>query len=279
MAERYVIDLTRRKASLLKDGVPEETAGKTLPGGLYEEDPDDDGFDYDEDDYDYDEDGYDYDEDGFDDDADYGEEDFDEDLGESMDGGISFRRKPAARKKNAVRQPARRPVAKKRPELPSLTPGGIALILAKIVCIALIAVFLVRQTGTDKLSSTPYETVEAAVSGAAALDTMQPGDNLMVKRLYGIDPNAYEGVFFYYPTSNMGAEEVLLVKYSGDAQKEEIRAAMEKRLASQLDVFEGYGVDQTAMLGKAIIEVRGGYALFVSADDPGVVRDAFLAAL
>ena len=50
---------------------------------------------------------------------------------------------------------------------------------------------------------------------------------------------------------------------------------MKKRLDTQISVFEGYGVDQTAMLQKAVIEVKGGYALFVSADDPTTVVNAF----
>ena len=162
---------------------------------------------------------------------------------------------------------------------PKISTAQIVLLAAKVVCLALIVIFITRQFDTDKESKSDFATVESAVSSASDLNTMQPGDNLMVKRLYGVDPNAYGGVFFYYPTSNMGAEEVLLVKYSSPEQKEEILSAMQKRLDSQLSSFEGYGIEQSAMLKKAVIEAKGGYALFVSADDPDTVVRAFEGAL
>ena len=179
-----------------------------------------------------------------------------------------------------VRKPARRAPQIGTPDFNVVTRSRNLLpILLKAAAIALIAIFIGRQFTTEKMSDSPYETVEAAVKGAAALDTMQEGDNQMIKRLYGLDPNTFEGIMLYYPTSNMGAEEVLLVKLGDETQKEAVSAAIEKRLATQLDSFEGYGVDQTAMLKKAIVNIQGNYALFVSADDPDTVNRAFEDAL
>ena len=118
-----------------------------------------------------------------------------------------------------------------------------------------------------------------AVQSAAELTEVQEGDNQMVKRLYGLDPAEYDGVLLYYPTTNMGAQELLLVKLKDVSQQEAVAAAVENRVTTQKNSFEGYGVEQFDMLERSITEVRGNYVLLIVAKDPDPVRAAFLAAL
>ena len=119
----------------------------------------------------------------------------------------------------------------------------------------------------------------SAVTQAADLTPMQEADGQMVKRLYGLDPNDYEGVLLYYPTTNMGAEELLVIKLRDTTQQEAVTAAIDARMASQMSNFDGYGVGQYEMLEKRITEVRGNYILLVVASDPTPVQQAFLKAL
>ena len=98
-------------------------------------------------------------------------------------------------------------------------------------------------------------------------------------RLYGIDPDDYDGFLLYYPSTNMGAEELLLLKLADDSQREDAAAALEARLAAQKTGFDGYGAEQTALLADSVLEVRGNYLLFCVAENADEVRRAFLAAL
>ena len=97
----------------------------------------------------------------------------------------------------------------------------------------------------------------------------------MLRRLYGLDRTELDDVMLYYPASSMGAEELLLVKMKDTSQKEAVQAAIETRRETQIGNFDGYGAEQTAMLENSIVEVRGNYALFVSAADPAKVQEAF----
>ena len=108
---------------------------------------------------------------------------------------------------------------------------------------------------------------------------MQEGDNQMIKRLYGLDPGSFEGVMLYYPTTNMGAEEILLVRLADPSQAAAVEEAVAQRVTTQKNSFEGYGVQQFEMLENSVTEVWPNYVLFVSAADPGAVREAFLSAL
>ena len=145
----------------------------------------------------------------------------------------------------------------------------------KWLLIIVLAVFLISGRLSNRISITDFSTMAKAVTEATDLTPMQEADNQMLKRLYCLDSASYDGVLLYYPTSNMGAEELLLLKMKDTSQTEEVRTAIENRLATQKKSFDGYGAAQTAMLEKSIIKVRGNYALFISAEDPESVRQAF----
>ena len=150
---------------------------------------------------------------------------------------------------------------------------------AKWLCLVLAVLFIVMISAGGRVSAAAFADVAGAVTEVADLSATQEGDNLMFKRLYGLDASDYEDILLYCPATNMGAEELLLVKLADTSQQEAVAAAMQARVDGQLNVFEGYGVDQCDMLSRSIIEVRGNYVLFVSAADPAAVRQAFLSAL
>ena len=107
----------------------------------------------------------------------------------------------------------------------------------------------------------------------ADLSNTVQGDNQMVRRLYGITPSDYDGVLLFCPKTNMGAEELFLVRLKDPSQAEGVMASIEKRLETQLASFNGYGVDQTEMLEKSVTLSEGGYCLFYSGNDPQKVRN------
>ncbi len=149
----------------------------------------------------------------------------------------------------------------------------------KVLALILMIVFVVSEFSFEKESKAAFSDVSAKVSAKFNMDNVLTGDNQMIKRLYGIDPNEYAGVTLYYPSTNMGSEELLLVKLSDESQKETVRDAMQKRVDSQKKVFEGYAPDQVAMLEKAKIDVEGNYLLMVSSENPDEVVNEFLKAL
>jgi hypothetical protein len=157
-------------------------------------------------------------------------------------------------------------------KIPLLEAGKWLSVLALLV-------FLVISLSANHISQAAFSAVEDAVVSAADVGDMQIADSQMVRRLYGLDPTDYEGVLLYCPTTNMGAEELLLIELKDISQQDTVTAAIEKRVATQMDSFDGYGVDQYDMLENSVTEVQGNYILLVVAADPAPVRQAFLAAL
>ena len=149
----------------------------------------------------------------------------------------------------------------------------------KWLCLVLAAAFLVAISMGSRSSTADFSTVSQAVTAAADLTDTLEGDSQMIRRLYGLDPGDFDGAMLYYPATNMGSRELLLIKLRDRSQEETVRAAMEKRLTTQQDAFEGYAPEQYAMVKSGVVEIRGGYALLISCGDPEAVRQALLDAL
>ena len=151
--------------------------------------------------------------------------------------------------------------------------------ILKWASFAALVFFVFFLSGRDTESTADFDAVAAAVTAAADTEPMQAADNQMIRRLYGLDPAEFEGVLCYYPSSNMGVEEVFLIKLSALEQQESAEAAVKARRDGQRTAFDGYGIEQCAMLDASVIDVKGNYILFVCAADPQPVLDAFLGAI
>lgn len=152
--------------------------------------------------------------------------------------------------------------------------------VARWVTAVLAVVLLVTMLASDPLSDTPPETVEQAVTAVLELSQMQKADNQMIRRLYGLNPADFEACVLYYPLTNMEAEEMLLVKLKDTAQADAVRDAVETRLQTQKDSFDGYGISQFDLLtNHAVCRVSGNYVLFVVNEASDAALQAFLNAL
>ena len=147
--------------------------------------------------------------------------------------------------------------------------------VALVIILSLVVMFR-----ADPISDADPAAVREAVTAYLEPETVLEADNQMIRRLYGLDPAAYDACVLYYPATNMGAEELLLVKLADTAQAEPVRTAIEKRLQTQKNTFDGYGIEQYDLLSShAVVEVRGNWVLFAVDADSDDLRQAFLAAL
>ena len=152
--------------------------------------------------------------------------------------------------------------------------------IARWVAAFAILLSLGTMFGSNKISDADPAEVEAAVIAQLDMTSMLKADNQMVKRLYGLDPASFESCILYYPNTNMMAEEVLILKLKDTSQQEAVRAAIEARVETQKTTFDGYGVEQYALLTEnCIIDIRGNFVLFVVNADCNEARDAFADAL
>lgn len=152
--------------------------------------------------------------------------------------------------------------------------------IVRWVCVALMVVLFVHLAGGNKQSSTTFAAMSKVIDGqASGMTDVKKGDNQMVRRLYGLDPDAYDGVLLYYPSSNMGPEEILLVHLKNMDQQKEVSDACGERRATQMKNFNGYAPKEYGIVEKSVTDVKGNYILFVSAKNTEPVVQAFEKAL
>jgi hypothetical protein len=135
--------------------------------------------------------------------------------------------------------------------------------IINFILIGLLLVFIVRLLNGDAASSASVEEVAAKVTAAASMDNMRQADSQNLKKYYQLSASDYDGVAFYLGNSNMDVEEILIVRMKDTSQADALRQAMEKRVSTQKQSFEGYGVSQTKLLEDSVLDIRGNYALLV----------------
>ena len=99
--------------------------------------------------------------------------------------------------------------------------------------------------------------------------------DMVVKERFGLEANAFNGLVYYGPDSNMDAAELLLVNLKDTSQKESVEEAIQKRIEYQKSCFEGYGVDQMELINNAMTITYGHYMLFIVSKDSSLAREAF----
>ena len=152
--------------------------------------------------------------------------------------------------------------------------------LARLMLAVVTAFLLIFMVGSAPNTDVSLQELEAVAVPQLSEGEVQKADGRMLRRLYGLNPSDYAEVVLYYPASNMGVEELLLVKLNDTAQTETVEAAIEARLGAQKQSFDGYGIEQTALLNNnAVMEVRGRYILFSVGVNAQAIRQAFLNAL
>lgn len=149
-----------------------------------------------------------------------------------------------------------------------LTPVRIAMVVILVFFIVLLQLDV-------KDSDASLETVAENVVNAVGLDNMEKSTNRMFKKFYGLNANDYEGVALYTPLTNMNAEEILIVKLKDDSQSEAVSEAVNGRLEKQKASFEGYGVEQYALLEKHVLDIQGNFVLYMVHKDANTGDKAF----
>ncbi len=150
--------------------------------------------------------------------------------------------------------------------------------LGKILLVGLLILLLVgivkagrREVDFSELTAKVLEKLEP--------EKMQQGDELLLRRLYGLNGDELEHWVLYTARDNMDVEEVLLLEVKSEEQIDAAYKAAEKRIEIQKKNFEGYGPKQLQLIAKNVLRVEGPYMLFVISEDSETVKTAFLRSL
>ena len=153
------------------------------------------------------------------------------------------------------------------------------LTFLRIVMVAALIIFMILLQSRDKTSNASLEDVAQSVAGAIDLEGMEESTNQMFRKFYGLNAGDYEGVTLYAPASDMNAEELLVIKLQDSSQADSVTQAINSRLETQMNSFEGYGVEQYDLLENHVLDVQGNFILYIVHPDAEKADQAFRSSL
>lgn len=142
--------------------------------------------------------------------------------------------------------------------------GMIWLILIYII-------ILLARAGGDA----PMNKVTEQILGAVEIKEMKKANAQAFKKYYGLNANDFEGVELYLPDNVMSVNELLIVRLRDEEQAETVEKAVQERLDTQKESFDGYGVVQIKQLESSVTECRGRYVFFIVGEDADKAYAAF----
>lgn len=130
-----------------------------------------------------------------------------------------------------------------------------------LLIVGFVALLLIYTSGSNR----PFEEVEKAVEESLDKENMVRQDGSALKRNFGLNAADYDGVMYYSSEFSISSEEVLLIKVKSEAQTAKVSGAIEERIKTRMNDFEGYAPEAVQLLEDAKQRVRGKYIFFTAA--------------
>lgn len=111
------------------------------------------------------------------------------------------------------------------------------------------------------------------------LDKLKKGDAHKLKKLYDLGTEQVEDFLLYTASSNVRADEIVVIKVKDGSQIDSIKARITQRVDAQAVKFKDYRPDEYALLEKHVLKVKSHYILFAVSADTEQIEKAFDTAL
>ena len=153
---------------------------------------------------------------------------------------------------------------------------SIAEIICAVALLVFIIVLMVSNAGGTKKSA---DEIAAPVIKVMDVSKMDKKSAAVTEKTFSFDRAKAEGIVYYTDDNVMNVSELLIVKLYDEADAEEVRAAVAKRVENQKNLFKNYAPDQYDLLKASIIEVSGNTVFYCTAKNADDVLKAFKKAL
>ena len=140
------------------------------------------------------------------------------------------------------------------------------LVLALVVVLIFILAYqLVKVKNLD------FATLGANIEKKVSMENFVKGNDLSLRKLYGINKIEVEKYISYVPKSNMMANEILIVKAKPE-YADAILARIQKRVDAQSKSFKNYAPDQYKIMSSSVLKKKGDYIYFISYENVDLIN-------
>ncbi|NEZ44256.1 DUF4358 domain-containing protein [Paenibacillus alvei] len=121
--------------------------------------------------------------------------------------------------------------------------------------------------------------IEDQMKQSVKLDKLKKGDAHKLKKLYDLGTEQVEDFLVYTASSNVRADEIVVMKVKDESQIDNVKASIARRIDAQAVKFKDYRPDEYALLEKHVLKVKSHYVLFAVSADAEQIEKAFDEAL
>lgn len=142
----------------------------------------------------------------------------------------------------------------------------------KYLVLALVVVLIfVLAYQFVKVKNLDFTTLGANVEKKVSMENFVKGNDLSLRKLYGINKIEVEKYISYVPKSNMMANEILIVKAKPE-YADAILARIQKRVDAQSKSFKNYAPDQYKIMSSSVLKKKGDYIYFISYENVDLIN-------
>lgn len=148
-----------------------------------------------------------------------------------------------------------------------------------IVLIEVVLCFLLLfSLGILKTKAPDFKAISSAAQKIADPKTTVRGDEMTLRKNYGLAKTDYKTMFYQAPVSAMEASEILIIEFADETAALAAKDRIEATRESKANMFKNYKPGETAILNDALLKVNGNVLIYVVSKDPKS-QDAILASL
>jgi hypothetical protein len=145
----------------------------------------------------------------------------------------------------------------------------------KLIFLLILVAFLGIAYRIQSSKDVPVESIEKSIAKELKSQKLNKCVDQDLVHFIEIDPSSTKGYIYYKSPEALSVDELLIVKASDRNKLNNLRDSVDKRIQSQLKIFEGYGPKQVAALKNALIIQKGTYLLYYVGDDGQKIEEVF----
>lgn len=148
--------------------------------------------------------------------------------------------------------------------------------ILKILMLCFLFGFLFYLNTRDNTKDISVSEIAKQLGQGKEVGNLEEGDANSLKRYYNLNANDYDGFALWTSENPMDVDEMIVIKAKTEEQTDDLEESIEERIETQKKNFEGYGAEQTALLGESIVVTKGKYVFFAVSKNAASWESIFL---
>lgn len=145
----------------------------------------------------------------------------------------------------------------------------------EVLFVVLLIAFMIFVYSKASARDVPLNDIENKLIDKTDICEMQKCNDRQLKQFIGIDVSSIDEYIYYKSKEALGVDELLIVKVKDREKLKSVQSAVEKRVDSQIDLFDNYGPKQVKLLKDSVIIKKGPYIFYCTGKHKDKYEEVF----